>query len=582
MNGFSNNLTSYGKQILSGFRELKHLSLSRLRKVFSLMGKSEKIAVSILLGLAVISLFVSTRNFYYARTAPAPDFGGSYTEGLLGQPTYINPLLANVEPDISLTNLVFSGLYKYNTDGQLVPDLADGMPKISDDQKQYAINIKHSAKWHNGKPLTADDVVFTINLLKDPNFKSPLWPLWQATTVQKLSDYSVQFTTRNISGPFMNNLTLPILPQSVWDGVDAQNFLLSKSNLEAVGSGPYSIQEIKKLPSGKVEQITLQANAAYYNGRPKIDQLVFKFYDTGDDILNAFHSREIDGFGFVPLGSSLYLNKTQNGAQVITVPLPQYQVVFFNLNSKILSDQNVRNALALVADKQQIVNQVFGGNAFLPVSPWLGLGQTATAAPTDLSKARDWLSNDGWKLDPNTGMRQNKQGQPLEFTISTNDSVVNSNAAAALAKQWSQLGIKVDLNVLPGKQLTDTVIKPRTFDVLLFPQKFGPNPDPFPFWHSSQVKDPGFNLTGFADTNADKLITDARTTTDKTVQAQDYRQFNSLIMSKVPVIFLDQTEYIYALDNKVKNLKLNALYDPSQRFNDISNWYIATKRVWKK
>jgi peptide/nickel transport system substrate-binding protein len=581
MNGFSQNLTSFSKQVFLGFKEIKHLSLSRLRKVFSLMGKNEKIALSVLLGLAVISLFVSIHNSYYSRTAPAPDNGGSYSEGLLGQPTYINPLLATKEPDVSLTGLVFSGLYKYNPSGQLMPDIADGMPQISDDQKQYTINLKHNVKWHNGKPLTANDVVFTINLLKDPNYKSPLWPLWQATTVQKLSDYSVQFTTKDISGPFINNLVLPILPQSVWGNVDAQNFLLSKSNLEAIGSGPYSIKEIKKMPSGKVQQIVMQANAGYYAGRPKIDQLTFKFYDTEDDILNAFHSREIQGFGFVPLGSSLYLDKNQSNAQIVAVPLPQYQMVFFNLNSKILGDQNIRNALALATDKQQIINQVFGGNAFLPVSPWLGTGQTATTSAVDLNKAGGLLNNSGWKLNPSTGLRQNKQGQTLEFTISTNDTLVNSKAAETLANQWHQLGIKVNLNILPSQQLSDTVIKPRSFDVLLFPQKFGPNPDPFPFWHSSQIKDPGFNLTGFADATADSLIIGARTTTDKNIQAKDYAQFNSLIMSKTPVIFLDQTEFIYAVDNKIQNLRLNILYDPSQRFNSISDWYIAEKRVWK-
>jgi peptide/nickel transport system substrate-binding protein len=581
MNGFSQNLTSFAKQISLGFKELKHLSLSRLRKVFSLMGKNEKIAVSVLLALAAISLFVSLRNIYNAHTVPAPDFGGSYTEGLMGQPTYINPLLANQEPDLSLTNLVFSGLYKYGSGGRLIPDLADGMPAISQDQKQYTINLKRGLKWQNGKPLTADDIIFTIGLLQDSNYKSPLWPLWQSTTVAKLSDYSVKFTTKDISGPFINNLTLPILPKSVWSGVDAQNFLLSKYNLEALGSGPYTIKQVKKLPSGKVEEISLESNPNYSGGKPKIDRLIFKFYDNEDDILNAFHSREIDGFGYVPLGSDIYLDKNQPQAQILTVPLPQYQIIFFNLNNKILNDINVRTALSLATDKQQIINRVFAGNAFLPVSPWLGQGQAAATSTADLNQARSLLDNGGWKINPATGIRANKQGQALAFTISTNDTLVNSKAAETLADQWKALNITVNLNILPSKQLTDTLIKPRTFDVLLFPQKFGADPDPFPFWHSSQTKDPGFNLTGFSDPNADKLIIDARTTTDQNVQAQDYRQFNDLIMSKIPIIFLDQTEYIYAVDNSVKNVSLNVLYDPSLRFNGISQWYMAEKRVWK-
>jgi peptide/nickel transport system substrate-binding protein len=584
MNGFPENLTSFGKSINLGIKELKHISLSRLRKVFSLMGKNEKIALGVLLALAALSLFISASNFYYNRTKPVPSDGGSYSEGLLGQPTYINPLLANTEPDLSLVNLVFSGLYKYNADGQLAPDLADGMPTVSDDQKTYTVNLKRNVTWQDGKTFTADDVIFTIQTLQDPNYKSPLRPLWASTSVSKTSDYSVTFTTKDVSGPFLQNLTLPILPKAVWENVGAQNFLLSKANLEAIGSGPYAIKQINKLPSGKVEQITLNANPNYYQGRPKIDELVIKFYDNDDDILNAFHSREIQGFGFVPLGSNLYLDKIQPQARVITVPLPQYQVVFFNLNNPTLADQNVRQALSLATDRQQIIDQVFKGNALLPVSPFVfnnPQNPAAISTTVNLNQAKSLLDASGWTVDPKSGLRANKKGAVFQITISTNDTLVNSNAAETLAGQWRQLGIKVNLNVLPAQQLNGTVIKPRAFDVLLFPQKFGADPDPFLFWHSSQIKDPGVNLTGFADPNVDKLIINARATTDKAARTADYQQFNSIIMSKFPIIFLDQTEYVYAVDNSIKNININSLYDSSQRFYDIGDWYISTTRVWK-
>lgn len=581
MNGFPQNLISYTKTALSGAKELKNLSLSRLRKVFSLMGKREKIALGVLLAAAALSLIISARNFYYSRTSPAADFGGAYSEGLLGQPTYINPLLARTEPDLSLTKLVFAGLYKYDSSGQITPDLADGMPQISQDQKQYTINLKRGAKWHNDKPVTADDVIFTIQLLKDPAYKSPLRPLWQSTSVEKLSDYSIRFTTKDISGPFLDNLTLGLLPKSVWGSVDPQNFLLSKSNLEAIGSGPYSIKEIKKLPSGKIQQISLQASQSYYRGSPKIDQIVFKLYDTEDDILNAFHSREINGFGFIPLGSSLFVDKNQDQAQILTAPLPQYQVVFFNLNNKILAGQKVRQALSLAADRRQIIDQVFKNNALLPVSPLIFNYDSQTiASDVNEAEAGKILDSDGWTIDPKTNIRS-KKGVSLEITIATNDSLVNSKAAEILSRQWQKLGVKVNLNILPSKQLMDTLIKPRAFDVLLFPQKFGADPDPFLFWHSSQVKDPGYNLTGFSDANIDKLITDARTTTDRKVRGETYQKFNDLIMSAYPVIFLDQTEYIYTVDKSVKNINLNTIYDPSQRFNNIADWYIKEKRIWK-
>ena len=546
------------------------------------MGRREKTAGLILLVIASLSFFLSIKNFYHNHTNAAAAVGGSYTEGVLGQPSYINPLLALNDPDLTLAGLVFSGLYKYNTEGKLVPDLAESLPQISEDQKQYTVNLRHDAKWHNGRPVTADDIIFTIQLLKDPSSKSPLRALWQSTNVEKLSDFSVKFTTKDISGPFIDNLTLGILPQSVWTNLEPQNFLLSKLNLEAVGSGPYSVAEINKLPNGKIQQLTLQANANYYAGMPKIGRIIFKFYDIEEDILNAFHSREIDGFGFTPLGSNLFVNEDQPKVNIITSELPQQQVVFFNLNNKILADQNVRQALTLATDKQQIINEVFKGKAFLPSSPFLFSAEKNETLPAEanLEQANVLLDTAGYKLDPETNLRT-KQKVILELTISTNDSSVNAKAAEILANQWKQLNIKVNLSVVPGKQLMDQNIKPRNFDVLLFPQKFGADPDPFLFWHSSQVKDPGYNLTGFKDQETDRLIADSRTTTDKQIRKDNYTKLSELILKKFPVIFLDQTEYIYVLDSKIKNASIGKLYNPSQRFTDVANWYIVEKRVWK-
>ena len=582
MNGFLKNLADFLRQTFAGIKQIKSTRLSHLRKVFSLMGKKEKIALWTLLGVAALSLFVSLRGFYLNHTVTVPASGGIYTEGLLGQPEYINPVLGRSETDLSIINLVFSGLYKYGPNGQLIPDLADSQPIISDDQKQYTINLKKNAQWHNGQPVTADDIVYTLQILKDPAYKSPLRNLWLSTNIEKLSDYSVKFTTKDVSGPFLQNLTLPILPKNIWSRVDAGSFQLSKLNLEAIGSGPYSIKEIKKQSSGKVQQISLEAFSNFYGAKPLLTNITFKFYDTEEDMLNSLHSGEIGGMGYMPLGSNLYLDKTQNSLQILTLPLPQYQVVFFNLNNKFLSDQNVRKALSLATGRQQIIDQVFNGNALLPSSPLL-FGKKAPSEPgqANLAQAASLLDQAGWKVDSKTGQRANKKGTALQLTIATNDSLPNSRAAEILANQWKALNIAVNLTVLPTQQLTDTLIRPRSFDVLLFPQKFGADPDPFLFWHSSQIKDPGFNLTGFSDQTADKLITQARTTTNAQLRADIYQQFSQLLSDKVPVIFLDQTVFIYALDKNIKNINLQTLYEANERFYDTPNWYMETGRIWK-
>jgi len=583
MSEFLHNLTDYCKQAYQGLKQVKNLRLSSLWKVFSLMGKKEKIAVALLALLAIVNLYFSFINFYHNHSAVVPAGGGSYTEGVLGQPTYINPLLANQDPDLSLTKLVYSGLYKYDSNGRLVPDMADGQPVISDDQKQYTVNLKRNVKWQNGKPFTADDVVFTVQTLQDQNFKSPLWSSWQSTTVEKLGDYSVKFTTKDISGPFIYNLTLPILSKFVWGHVEAQNFLLSESNLKAIGTGPYAIREIKKFSSGKIDQITLGAFADYYGGKPKISTVTIKFYDTEDDALSALQSREISGYGFTASGNLPLLENSKDNLQTLSLPLPQYQVAFFNLNDKVLSDISVRQALNLATDRRKIIDDVFKGQALLPTSPMLngsGLNSSPQTAAADTGAAAKLLDNSGWKVDLKTGLRA-KKGVPLEISITTNDYAPNSKAAENLAEQWKVLKIKVNLTVLPTKQLTEQIIRPRKFSVLLFPQKYNEDPDPFVFWHSSQAKDPGFNLTGFSNPDADKLISEARNTTDQQARNQKFISLDQIINSQTPAILLNQSVYIYAVSSEVKNIKLKALFEPNQRFYDLPNWYIDEAREWK-
>jgi len=581
MPSFLNNFASYIRGIFYGIRHIPHFRLSYLRKVFSLMGKREKITASLLLMVALVNLFLSIRSFYRAHTVLAPSYGGVYVEGEVGQPGYINPLLATSQTDLSLEKLVYSGLYKFDGNGQLVPDLADGQPAVSDDQKQYVINLKHNVKWHNDRPFTADDVVFTIQALQNPNYKSPLRPLWMSTTVEKLNDYQIKFSTKDISGPFLYNLTLPILPKSVWENVNPQVFLTSINNLQAVGTGPFTIKEIKKQESGKVDQIALDSFANYYGGKPKIDSIIIKFYDSSDDLLNALHSKEVEGLGFTSSDSTLHIDASGD-VQITTIPLPQYQVLFYNLNNKILSDVAVRQALSQAVNRQGILDSIFKDTAQMPGAPFTF---TPSHVPGDtiafnMQAAGATLDAAGWKVDPTTGIRTKKNVQ-FQITLATNDSLINSKTAQAIVDSWKNLNIKVNLTVLPTQTLTDNYIRPRKFDTLVFPIKLGADPDPFIFWHSSQAKDPGLNLTGFADSNADKLINQARSSTNQQTRENFYEQFAQLLNQKMPALFLNQSQYQYAIDKGVQNVSLNTLYDPSDRFYDSTNWFIQEKRVWK-
>lgn len=547
------------------------------------MGRGEKVFTIILLGIALASAGASFNRWYQNHTIAVAAAGGEYTEGIIGQPRLINPLLASTDTDTALLHLIFSGLYKYNGQGNLVPDLAEDLPQISEDQKVYTVRLRQNVKWHNNRDFTADDVIFTVQTLQDPVYKSQARPEWLNTTVTKIDNHTVSFAVKDVSGPFINNLTLPILSESVWSRVDPNDFVLSQNNLEAIGTGPYFIKEIKKLPQGTVQSIKLEAFGNYFGGRPHLDTVRLVFYENYEDILHGLHGKQIDGFGFLPFDKNLYLDKNNAALNIRQLALPQYQAAFFNLSHKIFSDKNVRKAFTLATDKQQVIEQIFSDNSRLIDGPILsqqvdGLGTAQNQH--NINAAKQLLEDNGWKIDSQSNIRA-KNGAALEFTLATNDFPLNAQTAELLVQQWQALNVKVNLNILPTKELTDNVIRPRKFDMLLFSQKLGADPDPFVFWHSSQAKNPGLNLPGFNNPSADKLISEARSTTQKEVRDEKYRQFQQLIVEEAPAIFLNQNTYIYALDRSIKGVTLANLTDQSFRFYDVRQWYLDERRSWK-
>ncbi len=548
------------------------------------MGRKEKMIAATLLVLGISSMLYTVGQAYARVTTPVAANGGTYREGIIGQPRFINPLLATSDTDDSIVKLVFAGLYKYGGDGQVVPDLAEDMPQISEDGKEYTIKIRSNAKWHNGLPVDADDVIFTIKTLQDQAYNSPQRSGWQSTTVEKVDNNTVVFKLKDASGPFIHNLTLPIISKNVWEKVSPQDFVLSQSNIEAIGNGPYVIKEVRKLPEGAVQSITLESFATYHHGQAYIDTIKLNFYENVEEVLNAIHGKQIDGFGFSPFEQNVRLDESNNEFVITQVPLPQYQAVFFNTSIKLFSDVAVRRAFLKGTDINTIIETVYNGQGDPINSPILPEQVDGIPEPTvmyNVEDARAELDKAGWKLDPSTNTRS-KNGTPLAFTLATNNFTLNAKTAELLAAQWQQIGAKVTLNILPTRELTENLIRPRAFDALLFAQKLGADPDPFVFWHSSQVKNPGLNLSGYANTTADKLMSEARAETDKAVRDEKYRQFHDIISLDVPAIFLVENVYSYALDQSIQGLSMKVLPDSTMRFYDIANWYIDTKRVLKK
>ncbi|MBX4187087.1 MAG: peptide ABC transporter substrate-binding protein [Candidatus Doudnabacteria bacterium] len=573
-------IKNFFQNLWYGIRSLRHLRRSQLPQVIENFSRKE---IYTLLATLLVTIITGGFLIIYAFSdkGPGPHYGGELVEGLVGQPQFINPVLAlNSGVDTDISRVVYAQILKFDSAGQLQPDLAESLPEISADQKNYTLHLKPNLKWQDGKPLNADDVLFTIQTIQNADFESPLRPNWSRVKVEKKDDLTLTFQLREVSVSFMNNFALGIFPKHSWEGLNPRNFRLSDLNLKPVGSGPYSVREIKKTSDGVIKSITLRANANYHQGQPYISTLTFRFYDDYESLINAYQGKEIQSLGYVPFDKTAFLTENDRMNQY-RVNLPQYQAVFFNLSKNpVLAEKAVRQALWLATDRKQLIDEVYNGNAapaFGPILPGsLGYNENLEkSAHYDLAEAAALLDKAGWVLDPNTNIRTNaKSKKSLEFNlVLSGNLVLNVKTGQVLESQWEKLGAKVNLVVVGPAELENQYIRPRSFDALLFSENVGADPDPFPFWHGTQIHDPGLNLSGFVNTEADKLLTEARQTSDSAVRARNYIRFEEIINSELPAIFLARSLYIYNVPKKVSGIDLHYIVQPADRFQDLNHWY---------
>lgn len=579
------NSISEIKRTGRGIKNLRSFKFKHLGPIFKLFGRKEKIWVISLLALIIMDVFLLTTTFYTANTVKVPANGGSYSEGMVGEPRFINPLLAQTQTDKDLTRLVFAGLYKYDNQGNIVPDLANGDFKLSDDQKQYTISLKPNLKWHDGHSISADDVIFTIQTIQNPDYKSPVHALWNNITAEKIDNLTVKFSNKNVSAPFVTNLTLGILPKHIWQNVPPQNFYIAKYNLEPIGNGPYFVKEINKLPNGTVRSVLLESYSNYANGKAYIDDIVLKFYQTNQDMISGLHTKEVDSIGFIPFDKKIFVDPKNTKLNILQIPVFQYQALFFNLSkNKALGSHAVREAMAKSIDRSTFIDDVYSGMAipaYTPILPGqIGYDQSSSLKNSfDLDAANSILEKDGWKKDA-SGMRF-KGKDALQFTITTNDFSLNVKSAENLKEQWAKIGLNVGINVVASAEFEKNHLRTRNFEGLLFAESSGYDPDPFIFWHSSQSNNPGVNLSQYKNLTIDKIIADARTTFNGSTRSGFYKQFQDIFSYDLPAIILDQSVFVYEMRPDVSGINIKVLANPEDRFYDVNHWYLNTGRDWK-
>lgn len=539
----------------------------------------------------VFVIFVSVAaliyNFYTGATVAVPQTGGKYIEGILGQPRFINPILAQTnDADRDLSQIIYSSLFKYDGRGNLIPDLTESY-KISEDGLTYEISLKRNVLWHDQEPLNADDIIFTITTIQNPEYRSPLWNNWQGVKVEKIDEYTVSFKLNNVYAPFLHNLTVGIMPRHLWAGISAQNFALAEYNLKPIGSGPYQFKKLSQNKDGNIESIELVRNENFYlKEGPYIQKIIFKFYGKQSDLIRAYQKRDIDGISFL---SPANQSKVRNGLKIYQIDMPVYYAIFFNQTaSKALADKNVRLALAYATDKNKIIEKVLNRQAESVDSPLLfdavENGQEIKVYDFNLEQAKNILEEAGWRDNDGDGIREkeiNNEENKLEITLVTTDWNDFVKTGQMIKEQWEKIGARINLKTTDSVTVQQEYIRPRQYQALLFGEVLGADPDPFAFWHSTQRKDPGLNLALYQNKEADKLLEEARQTLDKEERRGKYEEFQDLVIEDAPAVFLYSPTYLYPVNKKVKGIEIEKLAQSSHRFSQIETWYIKTNRVWK-
>jgi peptide/nickel transport system substrate-binding protein len=543
------------------------------------------------IGVALILLLILGVRGGAARPAPAgPETvrGGKYTEALVGALQRLNPVFDYRNPvDRDVDRLVFSGLIRFDSAGVPQLDLAGGWA-IGDDKKTYTMVIRADAVWQDGKPVTAADVVYTYGLLQEKAYPGPrdLAALWQSIKVEAVQEKVVRFTLPEPYAPFLDYLTVGLLPAHLLSGTGVANLDSLTFNLEPVGSGPFRVRTVLLDESNNITGVSLVPFENYYGETPVLQQIDFFYYPTQDAAFAALESGEVMGLGGL---TPAEVEKVLQGERwnLYTARLPESALIFLNLRNddvKFLAQREIRRALLLAIDRQRIISNQFDGQAIPAAGPILpgtwaadpGL-QPVAYDPVEAARTLDaagWVIPAGAAPGTEAYVRA-KDKQPLEFTLVYLENPAQEAVAKAIRDDWALVGVKADLKPANMKSLLGDNLEPRTYQAALVNLNLSPypDPDPYPFWHETQYPT-GQNYSQLNDRAISELLESARIETNLAARTRLYQTFQYRFVYQLPALYLWHPVYSYAVDAKISGMRFGPLFDPGYRLSSVPAWYI--------
>ena len=522
------------------------------------------IASSVLLTVALVDEY----------TIQSPGTGGTLTEGIVGQISMINPILAQDNtPDEDITSLIFAN----------IPTIAESI-KHSPDFKTWNVRIREGAQWHNETAITSDDIIFTLQMIKNPQTSSPLFDVWKNISVQRISEREVEFQLLDSYALFENILTeLRPIPKQLFADIAPANIKLSVYNLRPLGSGPYAYKELKKRDDGFISSYTLTVahTYTYTESQPRIGTLTFLFFENDTQRIDAFNSGAISSLAtFDPrVIKNISIKHTS-----YDISTRRYYALFFNTTAYgTRISEALRENLIHSIDSQAIITDVFDSHADTiqgPLSVIIPQQEQTPPFTIDIEQA---LQASGWEKRDNTWGRMNGDTwEEFSPTITTPDTPLLTRTAHLIASQWKQYGITATVAIVDPQILSEDILPSRNYEILLFGNILLKNPDPSSFWHSNEIFHPGQNFSLLQDNTLDTLLARLKRAYPDTQEYRDLLEaIHTEIQAHAPAAFLLSPHYLYITSPHIPApLFPERISFTHDRFEHITSWYVKTTRTF--
>ena len=562
----------------------RHASRFILRRIENV----RLVMTEIMIWLAAIALLIAGLGIQYSWNSQGSKkdgakSGGVYVEGVIGNISTLNPLLAASEPEQAVSRLLFSSLYNYDVTGALHTDLAESMT-VKDD-KVYTIKLRNVV-WHDGKKLTAEDVVYTINLIKNPQVRSPLRVNWLDISARAIDDSTVEFMLPAVYAGFSHALTFPVIPKHILQSVSPSSMREADFSSNPVGSGPFAVKRVQTSEStSSTDVVRMEPNTKYYGAVSTLSRLELRAYGNESLLVKAVNSGEVSAASGLSLSAADNIKSKQYSTKHWLLNKGVY--LLMNNRSQTLQDARVRRALRYATDTSSIRATV-GDNVARLDTPILQsqIAQKLPAAPDyNLDKAKALLKEAGWTY--NQGQWKGKDGRPLAVAVTTSSGRDEyKKIVDTLKQQWSRLGVDVQLREIDTSSTTtsfvQSVLQPRDYDALLYELELGADPDVFAYWHSSQASASGYNFANYSNRTVDNDLVGGRSRTNSALRVAKYIQFVNQWLNDAPAIGLYQSVGSYVLNNGASIVEprgsLNTMND---RYADVTTWSTGRASVYK-